>query len=65
MSQQLKIISLMLKYLFAAALILAAAAAFYLWYTWPTPPDTTRIFINQVTPRATVVLVKDYLTDEK
>jgi hypothetical protein len=60
-----KVLLLMLRYLFTASLILAAAAAFYLWYTWPTSPDTTRIFINQVTPRATVVLVKDYPINEK
>lgn len=60
MKKQLQILTMMINFLIAAILILAAAAALYLYLTWPTLPETdSGIFIYNIPPGATVVLVED------
>jgi multidrug resistance efflux pump len=56
MKKQLQILTLMIRFLILATLLVAAAAALYLWSTWHSSPETDNIFIHTATPRATVVL---------
>lgn len=64
MKKQLQILTLMIRFLLLATLLVAAAAALYLWSTWPSLPKDDAIFIHTATPPTTAVLQMDGVSNE-